>query len=748
METIRAKPWVEKRRRIQLTVLSYLCIAASPFSFSHRPRSLGRTIVALAEHKSSDKKKLRRFTQRAHLPMRTDNSTTTKDAAKFNSDRMWRNNKSIDQLEKRLSARWGTELSKWTAQDNDDDDDASTEIVGETAILRSRPVQDPWASKKPDDETGSPSFLPKEALRIDNGSDALARRAQKNQERLQAAKRKSQPETPNLNDQPEVKLESEIRYISSNDKKIDSGLRVDDLIARRPVGGKGTLQNAKARTDTTSFIFSQGPDILPEVAEPVVEVPQKREVRTRRPSIPVLDKKGEPIFLTLEQAQSDFQSFLEQSGNSAWGDGLQSEEVLGWTDLGITDTRLLKNLNNMRCEKPLSVQIKACTSISSAMDVMIGTYTGSGKTLSFLVPLAQRILTGACDISSLQVLIVAPGRELASQIVSVARDLLQGTDVSVMLAIGGTGFERNLEQIRKRKPTILVGTPGRIAELVVGRPGDKDGRLKISDLQSLVLDEFDALLEYKPHRDPTRAIIESLKQRRGDRLQSVLCSATACDMVGSEKLEGFLRQGYVVATADDDDVLVTSRAGTGSGQAARVSRTVIHGVIHAPHRRFALETLRRILHTEPLPQQILIFAENPRKVDMIVEKLQDMGVIAAALHGGMGSEKMDRADVSKALREGYVGIVVATELAARGLDAPLLTHVINFDLPTDASHYAHRAGRCGRGGRPGVVINISTNPQERSVPLRFADRLGITMLAVEPRNGKLIIVDPKSQDLD
>lgn len=85
---------------------------------------------------------------------------------------------------------------------------------------------------------------------------------------------------------------------------------------------------------------------------------------------------------------------------------------------------------------------------------------------------------------------------------------------------------------------------------------------------------------------------------------------------------------------------------------------------------------------------------------------------------------------------------MATELAARGLDAPLLTHVINLDLPTDASHYAHRAGRCGRGGRPGVVINITTNPKERNVPQRFADKLGITMHTVEARSGKLNIVEP------
>jgi superfamily II DNA/RNA helicase len=284
----------------------------------------------------------------------------------------------------------------------------------------------------------------------------------------------------------------------------------------------------------------------------------------------------------------------------------------------------------------------------------------------------------------------------------------------------------------------------------------RSGKLKVGSLQTLVLDEFDALLEYKPHRDPTRAIVETLKRRHGETLQSVLCSATATDVMNSAKVKDLLRRGYETAMADDNDVLVTEfrssnendEEGYPKAPAPQVSRTVLHGVVHLEHRRLALEAVRRILHTEPTPQQILIFVENARKVDIVVNKLADRGIIAAPLHGGSGSEKMDRAEVSRALRDGYVGIVVATEMAARGLDAPLLTHVINMDLPTDASHYAHRAGRCGRGGRPGVVINITTSPKERNVPKRFANLLGIDMYSVEPRSGRLMMIDPDSQVLD
>ena len=200
---------------------------------------------------------------------------------------------------------------------------------------------------------------------------------------------------------------------------------------------------------------------------------------------------------------------------------------------------------------------------------------------------------------------------------------------------------------------------------------------------------------------------------------------------------------YAHASVDDDDLLVTSgvEQSNKSSTSARVSRTTIHGTLHVPHQRLALEAVRKILNTEPTPQQALIFVDSPRRVDIVIEKLAKMDIIAAPLHGGAGSGKGDRAQVNKALREGYVGLVVATEMAARGIDAPYLTHVINLDLPTDASHYAHRAGRCGRGGRPGVAVSITCDPREKNVPKRFADELGITMFNVEAREGKLRIVE-------
>jgi superfamily II DNA/RNA helicase len=145
--------------------------------------------------------------------------------------------------------------------------------------------------------------------------------------------------------------------------------------------------------------------------------------------------------------------------------------------------------------------------------------------------------------------------------------------------------------------------------------------MKIASLQAVVLDEFDALLEYKPHRDPTAAVMSALQKRHRDSLQSILCSATATDMVGSAKLNSYLRPGYTTAMADIDDKLIT--AGDDKNAVTRVSRTVMHGVIHVSRQQLALDTIRKILHTEPIPQQVLIFADNARRVDLVVEKVRD-----------------------------------------------------------------------------------------------------------------------------
>jgi hypothetical protein len=274
-------------------------------------------------------------------------------------------------------------------------------------------------------------------------------------------------------------------------------------------------------------------DAEPQVANIDALKPPKRE-RVMPPK-PLFDEKNKPLLLTVQQAMRTFEQRAatrrelqngeeddDNDDNDSWdAEATFNNPTCSWSDLGITSPLLRENLNTMSCSTPLDVQDKACPPILTGQDVLVGTYTGSGKTLAFLTPLIQRLLwniegveededkenliendseddeddddnddkddmgevgfnkvtkakkKGGASSAGLSILIVAPGRELASQIASVARELVQDTTLTVQLAIGGTTFTRNWDQIRKSKPNILVGTPGRIAELVVGKPGEK-----------------------------------------------------------------------------------------------------------------------------------------------------------------------------------------------------------------------------------------------------------------------------------
>ena len=712
--------------------------------------------------------------------------------------------KSIEELEAIMSKRWGTSDDKWTVDfdeeelvygDGDDDDkydnnsgtsssrSPKNDVSGKK--FKAKPVLDPWQkaeaqaereriekeqqSKKKRDKSAADKGR-SSVFGGAGGEDAVLDRVRRNQEKLRQEREAKVAANAPKKDRKKQQQEQPMEFYDEDDEGYEGSyaneeeggdVAFDSIISPQPASRSERRQTKKKGRGNDSsagggFFFRPASDAENFTPADDANDEQKQQARKKKDRAPRQPAKvgedGNEMLLTLAQADKNVDEYLASlttDDSAGFADEDDPLTVNDWEDIGITDAKLLHNLRQrMRCPQPLSVQDKASPPILSESDVLVSTHTGSGKTLAFLAPLAQRLLIDAAAEQTdqgVKIVIVAPGRELASQIVSVARELLEGTGLKVLLTIGGTPFSRSIDSIRKKKPDVIVGTPGRIAELIVGQPGAKSGRMKIASLQTIVLDEFDALLEYEPHRDPTVALMQTLKRRHGDSLQSVLCSATAADMMGKDLLNEMLRPGFAHAQVDEGDRLVTSVDGEEKSRkgcaTTRVSRTAIHGFITIPDRRLKLETLRRVLYTEPTPQQVLVFVDNSRRVGIVVDKLAQMGIVAAPLHGGSGSEKTDRAEVSKALREGFVGIVVATELAARGIDAPYLTHVVNLDLPTDASHYAHRAGRCGRGGRPGVVVNIAAGPKEKRVPNKFASALGIEMNCVEPRAGKLVILE-------
>lgn len=308
------------------------------------------------------------------------------------------------------------------------------------------------------------------------------------------------------------------RSLSSSSSSV---LKVDHLIAPEPAAG-GRTDKRRSRNDGTSsegsYFFNPNAVSVPPSTSSSKNSPQsqtKNGQSTIAPANseevsftssshstvqppppptakPLVDENGRPILFTVDEAFRRFRDMVDAETMEridaadvpilASNDNVDVRELEppSWSDLGVTSPVLLENLDYMNCPTPLSVQEKTTPAVLTGNDVLVGTYTGSGKTLAFLVPLIQRMLWNQAnrldgDTSNLgiAVLIVAPGRELASQIVSVARELLQDTGLTAQLAIGGTTFARNLEEIRKRKPNIVVGTPGRIAELIVGKPGEK-----------------------------------------------------------------------------------------------------------------------------------------------------------------------------------------------------------------------------------------------------------------------------------
>jgi hypothetical protein len=393
----------------------------------------------------NSQKKKPRFSQQAHV-----RSETKKTIAK-KKPQAWDSGKSIDDLESTLVTRWGTL-----------DDPSAKKKSSSSSELR-MPVFDPWQ----EDKKKKAPIIREYYDEDDEGFEYVE-----------------------LDEDEKIDKDAiyeDGKVPSGREKKdLSTKMKVGHLISPKPVGGRGTNQLDDVPA-TDSYFFN--PKSTPE--EKKSNENQKSAVTTastqsKSPDpVPVnvvealLDENGKPLLLTIKEAQRRFRStvgdnVLETIGSTEESPIVALAKSQSWEDLGITSPILLENLRIMNCPTPLDVQVKSIPPAMTGNDVLIGTYTGSGKTLSFLTPLVQRLLwNDNVEKLGLSIIIIAPGRELASQITSVTRELIQDTGLTVQLAIGGTTFTRNLEQIRKRKPNILVGSPGRLAELVVGKPGEK-----------------------------------------------------------------------------------------------------------------------------------------------------------------------------------------------------------------------------------------------------------------------------------
>lgn len=382
--------------------------------------------------------------------------------------------------------------------------------------------------------------------------------------------------------------------------------------------------------------------------------------------------------------------------------------------LGLSDA-LVAGLAKQDITVPTDIQTKMIPAIMTGKDVVGRSETGSGKTLAYLLPIFQNIDP---NVRGTQAIILTPTHELAAQVHRQAELLAKnaGANVGCALIIGTARLQRQVERLRE-KPPIVVGSTGRILDLI------KRKKIQAHLVKTIVLDEGDRLLE-----DGNFAAVQAvIKTTLRDR-QLVLLSAS----VGGET------QQRAKEIMKEDALFVE-----GASQVGQVPDTISHYfILTAPREKFLM--LRKVLAGEK-PKKAMVFLNNPENIEVTVDKLNYHGIKAVGIYGQVG--KLDRKTALDDFREGRVQVLVASDIGARGLDIPDVTHVINLDIPEDPTHYLHRAGRCGRQGQTGCAISIVT-PYERRWIHKYEKVWGLRFAQKDMVYGKLTDSTKTKKDLE
>lgn len=352
--------------------------------------------------------------------------------------------------------------------------------------------------------------------------------------------------------------------------------------------------------------------------------------------------------------------------------------AITFADLGL-DGPVLKALGDVGYETPSAIQAATIPTLLAGRDVVGLAQTGTGKTAAFALPILARL-----DLSqkSPQALVLAPTRELALQVCEAfERYAAHLKGVHILPVYGGQGYGVQLSALR-RGVHIVVGTPGRIMDHL-----DK-GTLDLSELKYLVLDEADEMLKMGFAED-----VETILADTPDDKQVALFSAT---------MPATIRRMSKQYLHDPEEITVKNKTTTS------VNTTQRYLVVSYQQK---VDALTRILEVENF-EGMIIFVRTKSVTEEIAEKLRARGYSAAAINGDVAQVQRER--TVNQLKSGKLDILVATDVAARGLDVERISHVVNFDIPTDTESYVHRIGRTGRAGRSGDAISFVT-PRERNL---------------------------------
>ncbi|MDR7077121.1 superfamily II DNA/RNA helicase [Neobacillus niacini] len=340
-------------------------------------------------------------------------------------------------------------------------------------------------------------------------------------------------------------------------------------------------------------------------------------------------------------------------------------------------------------QQATSIQDAAIPMILEGKDLIAESPTGTGKTLAYLLPLLNKIEPNS---QSLQAVVLASSQELVMQVYQEFQKWSEGSEIRGTSIIGGANVKRQLEKLKKR-PHVIFATPGRLFELI------KQKKVKMHEVKLVVLDEGDQLL-IPEHINTVQNIVKSTMSDR----QVVLFSATM--KAGTEKLAKEITKNPEILRIEKDEL-------ASSGE--------VEHIYFLAEPRDKIKLLEKIVRLDNI--KALAFINDIGEIQVFKEKFNFKELSTGILHSDM--KKLERQAELKAFRDGKTKMLIATDVAARGLDIQGVTHVVHVDFPRDIAQYVHRAGRTGRMGANGIVISLVTEREERELK-KYCQELKVT----------------------
>ncbi|WP_157049972.1 DEAD/DEAH box helicase [Thalassobacillus sp. C254] len=349
---------------------------------------------------------------------------------------------------------------------------------------------------------------------------------------------------------------------------------------------------------------------------------------------------------------------------------------------------------------PTKVQERAVPSLLEGQNMVVEAPTGTGKTIAYLIPLLQKIDP---EMKNTQAVIIAPSRELVMQVLEELNQWTKGSGIEGAAFIGGANIKRQIDKLKKTVH-VAVGTPGRVLELIELK------KLKMHKVSTLVLDEGDQLITQEHEKSLQKIRKASLKDT-----QILFTSATISTGTAKKAKE-------LLGEAEE------LRISKGKEEVEKVNH-----IYFVCEQREKIDILRRYIRTENI--RALTFVNNVEQLTEMSDKLAYRGVSTEALHGD--SNKDERKNAITRFRNGETTLLLATDVAARGLDIKELSHVIQLDLPRNADQYSHRAGRTGRAGASGTVVSLVTKREEQDLK-KISSRLKIKVVRKKLYKGNIV----------